>query len=286
MPARLRTALATFVGRVVNRRSAPDGFVERFQAKHGVPWGHDRAVRLPYTKRTAHESMDTDEPSRALTFPCKGNPHVDPPGRETALCARPTRFASGGVTVKGSRQCGVSRKSSAFAALSRDWRASHSYGLTTGAPSSVNGLEHAGTARAAFNACAISGKIPRREFVTVATDQHRTTHMAVGGLAPGIVNVSSVHVANARLRRDASRPSERLRGRRRRVQHLPIRVECREVQRHVGAEAIDNPGTLRFDFGRRVVLTGNEQGGNFEPDVRSVFEVFKRFKHGSEPARA
>src|SRR5215469_4491544 len=185
-----------------------------------------------------------------------------------------------------SRQCRVSNKSSAFAALSRYWRASHSYQMTTGAPSSVNGLEHAGTACAAFNAGAISGKIPRREFVTVTTDQHRTTHMAVGGLAPGIVNVSSVHVANTCFRRDPSRPSERLWGRWRRVQHLPIRVECREVQRHVGAKAIVNPGTLRFDFGRRVVLTGNEQGGDFEPDVRFVLEVFKRFKHGPEPARA
>ena len=164
--------------------------------------------------------------------------------------------------------------------------ASHPHGVTTGAPSSVNGFEHAGTACAAFNTCAISGEIPRGEFVTVATDEHHTAHMAVGGLAPGIVNVSSVHVANTRIRRDASRSSERLRGCWRCVHHPPIRVECREVQRHVGTEAIDNPGTLRFDFSPRIVLTGNEQGGDFEPDVRFVFEVFERFKHRCEPARA
>ena len=150
----------------------------------------------------------------------------------------------------------------------------------------MNGLEHAGAACAAFNAGAASGKIPCREFVPVATDQHRATHVTIGGLSFRIVDVSSVHVTNTRLGRDASRPSERFRGRWRSVHHLPIRMECREMQRHVGAEAIHNPGTLRFNFGRRVVLTGNEQGGDFEPNVGFVFEVFERLKYGCESARA
>jgi hypothetical protein len=50
-------------------------------------------------------------------------------------------------------------------------------------------------------------------FVPVATDQDRATHMKTGGLSLRIVDVSSVHVTNTYLGRDASRPSERFRGR-------------------------------------------------------------------------
>jgi len=59
-----------------------------------------------------------------------------------------------------------------------------------------------------------------------------------------------------------------------------------EVHWHVGPEVIHYPGALRFNFGGRVVLTGNEQRGNLEPNVRLMLEVLERLEHGSEFARA
>ena len=72
------------------RLGPPDSFVERFQAKHRVPWGHDRAVAIhAFTKRTAHEGMGMHQSSRALTFPWRATHMGKTPGSETTICARP-----------------------------------------------------------------------------------------------------------------------------------------------------------------------------------------------------
>src|SRR4029077_17094082 len=78
---------------------------------------------------------------------------------------------------------------------------------------------------------------------------------------------------------------QRLRRCRRPVHQLPVRMEGREVQRHVGAE-IPHPSTLRFNFGGRVILPRNEQGCNLEPNLGLMLEVLEDLEYGSEFARA
>src|SRR5262252_7730680 len=70
------------------------------------------------------------------------------------------------------------------------------------------------------------------------------------------------------------------------IHQLPVRMKGREMQRHVGAEPIHYPRTLRFNFTGRVVLARNEQGGNLEPNTSLMLQVLKRLEDGSELAGA
>ena len=71
------------------------------------------------------------------------------------------------------------------------------------------------------------------------------------------------------------------------VHHFPVRMEGREMQRHVGPEALHHPGALRLEFGVGVVLAGNQQGRDLEPDLRLVLEVLERVEHRIElPAQS
>ena len=71
----------------------------------------------------------------------------------------------------------------------------------------------------------------------------------MGRLAGRIVNVAGVNISKACIHSDPPCYAQRLRRCRRPVHQFPIRMEGREVQRHVGAEAIHHPGALRFNFG-------------------------------------
>src|SRR6516162_6954868 len=159
-------------------------------------------------------------------------------------------------------------------------------GLAAPAPRPVPGVEHAGARRAAVDAAAVGGEIPRREIVPVAADEGGAAAVAIGALARAIVDVAGVDVTQTRLQRDAPRRLQRRRRRRRRVHHLPVRMKGREVQRHVGAETLHHPAALRLDFRGRVVLAGNEQRRDLEPNIGLVFEVFERLEHRVKLARA
>jgi hypothetical protein len=89
-----------------------------------------------------------------------------------------------------------------------------------------------------------------------APDQHCLAAVTVRTLALGIVNIAGVDVAQPDLLSDASRHAQRRGRRRRRLQHLPVRVKGGKVQRHVGAQALYDPVAQRADLGRRVVLAG------------------------------
>src|SRR5262249_5886125 len=130
----------------------------------------------------------------------------------------------------------------------------HPDGLTAPAPSSGDGFKDAGAAGPACKAGAVRGHIPGREVVPVAPYQPFTACMTIGGLTGGTVNVAGVHVTDARLDGDAPRHPECVRRRRRCVHHLPVRVEGREMQRHIGAEVVHHPAALRFDLRSIVVL--------------------------------
>src|SRR5271166_6321432 len=103
----------------------------------------------------------------------------------------------------------------------------------------------------------------------------------MAGLASRIVDIASIDVTNTRTHGDPPCYAQRRRWCWQGVHQLPVWTEGSEVQRHVRAEAIHNPGALRFNFGGRVVLAGDEQCGDLEPNVRLVLEVFERLKHGS-----
>ena len=79
--------------------------------------------------------------------------------------------------------------------------------------------------------------------------------------------------------RDAAGARQRRGWRRRDVQHLVVGVKGGEVQRHIDAEVLADPGALGGDLGVAVVLSGNEQRGDLDPHVGFVPQVDERVEH-------
>ena len=70
------------------------------------------------------------------------------------------------------------------------------------------------------------------------------------------------------------------------VAHLPVRVERREVHRHVGAKMFDDPLRHTVQLGIGVVLARDQQCCRLEPRVGLVTDVLERFQHRREMAAA
>ena len=78
-------------------------------------------------------------------------------------------------------------------------------------------------------------------------------------------------------------------GLRRRVgflQHLPVGMEGREVQRNLRAELVNEPAREPFQLARRVVLVGDQQGGDLEPDIGLLLDVDQGVEHIGQVAAA
>ena len=63
------------------------------------------------------------------------------------------------------------------------------------------------------------------------------------------------------------------------VQHLPIRMKSSEVNWHFWPQIFHHPLSQRLQFGVRVVLAGNQQSGNLEPDLGFTLEVDQRIQY-------
>ena len=59
-------------------------------------------------------------------------------------------------------------------------------------------------------------------------------------------------------------------------------MERGEVQRHVGAEVLDDPARHRVELVVAVVLAGDEQRRDLDPHVGLVHEVLERVEHVAE----
>src|SRR5512146_191708 len=106
------------------------------------------------------------------------------------------------------------------------------------------------------------GQSPVVDVVPVAPDQLRLARVTPGAGAFGIADVARVHVTEAMAQRDLSCPLEGREWRRGYVAHFPVRMERREVQRHLAAEVPDEPVTHRLELGIGVVESGDEQCRN------------------------
>ena len=104
--------------------------------------------------------------------------------------------------------------------------------------------------------------------------------MAEGRLPPEVVDIAHIGVAHALGQGDAPGHGQGRRRRRRPVQHPEVGVEGGEVQRRVGAQALDHPAAEPFD------LLGWE---SFSPGIRrmvissqtsvSRLQVLERLQH-------
>ena len=72
----------------------------------------------------------------------------------------------------------------------------------------------------------------------------------------------------------------------RRGEHLVVRVERGEVQRHLRPQVRREPVAQRRDLRGGVVLARDEQGRDLEPDLGLALEVDQRLQHRLQPPRA
>jgi hypothetical protein len=110
--------------------------------------------------------------------------------------------------------------------------------------------------------------MPCRDVIPIATNEEYAARVTVSSLARGIVNIAGIDVMEASIPCDPSRFAQRLGRCRRSIGQFPVWMKGREVERHVGPESIHHPGALRFNFGRRVVLSRDEQRSNLKPNAR------------------
>src|SRR5262245_40167270 len=120
--------------------------------------------------------------------------------------------------------------------------------LTPSAPPPGLVFKYAMATRTTGTAPPVCRQIPCRHVVPIAANQHCTAGITISSLTCGIVNIPRIDVMNARIHGYLACPLQRLRRCRRNVPHFPVRMEGREVQRHIGAEMIYYPGTLRINF--------------------------------------
>src|SRR5262249_14821800 len=140
-------------------------------------------------------------------------------------------------------------------------------------------------ARTTVTTPAVRRQIPRRHVVPIASDQHCITNVTVSSLTGGIVNITGIDVVNTSIYGYLACSLQCLRWCRRDVPPFSVRVEGREMPRHILAGVVHYSGTLSLNFNVLIVLTGDKQGGDLKPDFCLVFKVLKRLEHGGQLAR-
>src|SRR5467141_933909 len=146
-------------------------------------------------------------------------------------------------------------------------------------------LEDAWNAGAATRATAFLQR-PGGEPVPVAADHRLPAPGAVRGPAALVVDVAGIDVAKPVAEPDLARSRQGRRRRGRPVEHLEVGVEGREVQRHVRAELAVHPARERVDLGGRIVLAGDEERRDLQPDLRVSPQVPQGVEDRIEVAEA
>jgi hypothetical protein len=100
------------------------------------------------------------------------------------------------------------------------------------------------------------------------------------------VHVAGVDVLESRSERLATRARQGGSWCGGRIEQLEVGVKCREVQRRLRSELIDEPGTELVDLALRIVVARNEQRGDLEPDARLALDPGERVEHGCELGKA
>jgi hypothetical protein len=113
------------------------------------------------------------------------------------------------------------------------FRCSQPHRLT--APLASYSFKYTMAARTTLGTSAVRRQMPRRDVAPVAADQYRTAGVTMGALAGWIVNIAGVDITKTCVHGDPPRHVQRLRQCRWPVHQFPVRMEGREVQRHVGA---------------------------------------------------
>src|SRR5215213_8617509 len=70
------------------------------------------------------------------------------------------------------------------------------------------------------------------------------------------------------------------------IKHLVVGMEGRKVQWHVRPEPLGDPPGLGVDLRLRVIVAGDQQRGDLEPDIGLVAQETQGVEHRFEPCGA
>src|SRR5258706_7199480 len=150
-----------------------------------------------------------------------------------------------------------------------------SAGRCYGARGEITGdFTAAGTA--AFDEAVVENLVPR------AADDRAAAAGAIGRLPFVVGDVADVAVADAHRAGDLSCARERGGGRAGLVGHLEIGMKRGEVQRHGVAQVFQHPAGEPPGLLRVVVLSGDHEIGDLEPDTGLALEPPERVEHRIE----
>src|SRR5712671_1077951 len=236
----------------------------------GWSWRRESDPRPPAYKAGALPA-ELRQPNRSILLPCFRQKET-PVQRRESPCrgSRPPCQVAGGTA---SNRADARRRA-------REVHREPARAPLAGAP-----LEDAGNARAANRAPALV-QGPGGEPVPVAGDHRLAAPGAVRGPAALVVDVAGIDVAKPVAEADLARSGQGRSRRGRPVEHLEVGVEGREVQRHVRAELAVHPARERVDLGGRIVLPGDQERRDLQPDLSLPAQVLQAIEDRIEVAEA
>jgi len=90
------------------------------------------------------------------------------------------------------------------------------------------------------------------------------------------MHVSRINVVQSFRARDLAGTGKSRRGRVRFVEHFEIGMERCEMPRHIEPEIFCEPFRRAMQLCVAVILTGDQQCRDFEPNIRFVSQIFQR----------
>src|SRR5690606_22512667 len=142
-----------------------------------------------------------------------------------------------------------------------------------------SGIEVAGNRRLAAGTAALRIQSVALDAIPVAFDQRGLAAGTERRIALAVVHIAGVDVVQACAQGDVARANQRRRRCRRDIRHLVIGMEGGEMQRHIGAQLVENPAAHRRNLFIRIVLAGNQQCGDFEPHRCFMLQIAQRIEH-------
>ena len=148
------------------------------------------------------------------------------------------------------------------------------------------GFESTRDPGSAVDAASIPVQVPVQYPVPVPGDHRAAALGAVSAAAAAVMYVAHIDIAQALIQGDFSGFHQGPVGSVPDIRHLPVGVKSREVEGYVGSQVFTDPSRHVPDFIRIVVFTRYQQGGDFQPAVGLVLDVFKVVEYRLEAPAA
>ena len=149
-------------------------------------------------------------------------------------------------------------------------------------PASGTRIKMTGNPVSAFRAAASGIQAPAAKLVPVTLYQQISASRTPGAASFTVMDVARVDIVQSLVTGDPPRAGQGRRRRRRGIQHLPVRVKGREMQRHLGSEVVEYPLGEAIELLVRIVCPRDHQCRDLHPHVRVVNQVLERIQYGLE----